>query len=739
MKKFLFLMLSLAVSASAFAGVNAQRITKGQRALDSKRTVATLNESYPAIMKMSKKQFATSFMAEALPRTANRDVVTDQPEGTVKYYKRTGGTANFLYPQNGSWYYVNGEQEGYVMAVVDGNTIWFKNLLYDPYGYFGDYWVKGTGASSGSYVTITLPQGIEPFGSYGDCELIWGTTTYTSSKAFSFSANTDVTTARFRKSNSNKTLTLQSTTVDETDTEGFSGTGLACYLPGYNPAYCMGYNSFNTVLEEADDVPETPTMYTDSYVESLEGEEVAYYRKGNALVYDELDSLVYVEQDGYAWIYYAADGSVYMRDPVYGFKSNIWVKGTKSGNKITVPLNQYIYWTSDFIGLKTAWAEVGEEDVTYDTAGEVTYTIDDQTITLDNSEYSEDAIKGLALVVDSAYVDAGLYGCMDFNTTYFIFPDAPENVRVTPAATTADVTWEPGTLSEWNIRYRERVEGAEYYSSGFETDEDLEGWHGWDADGDGYWWGLRDLDPGTCLTSASWRSDVGPLEPDNWLVSPQVALNGVFRFKAWGQDPSYASEIIRVYVSTTTDSINAMIDLSDDITVIAYDTNGNGAANTYTFDLSAYAGQQGYVAIRHYNITDMFMVNVDDVFVGDPDVVVPDWIYVNGVTENPYTITGLTPETNYELQMQSINGGGTGDWGESVLFTTLAEGGYMRGDVNGSGNVDISDVTTLIGFLLNGTANPYVEDNADVDYSGDIDISDVTGLIGFLLNGTWPN
>lgn len=728
-------MLSLAVSASAFAGVNAQQITKGQRAMDSKKAVVTLNESYPGIMKMShKKANHYGFKAEPLQRVMSRDVVTEQPEGTVQYYKRTAGTAVWVSADD---YYTPGDQDGYVMTVQNGNTYWFKNILYDPDGYFGDYWVKGT--KSGNYVTVELGQAIADFGAYGECLLDWATTAI-SNYSITFTHNESVSTVRYRVGN-NGSLTLQGTsTVD--DGYGYSGTGFACHLPGYttNPNIFMGFIEFGTVLSVADDVPETPTMYTDAQVEALEGDEVAYYRKGYAFVYDEEgDSIALVAQSGYAWIYYADDGSVYMRDPVYGFKTNKWVKGTKDGNKITIPLGQYIYWSSAFQGLKTAWGEMGEEDFTYDTAGEVTYTIDDQTITLDGCEYSETSIKGLALVLDSAYVDKGFYGYLDLFTTYYVFPDAPENVRVTPAATTADVSWEPGTLTQWNLRYREHVEGAEYYSTGFETDEDLEGWHGWDADGDGYWWGLRELDNGQCLTSASWRSDVGVLTPDNWLVSPQITLNGVFRFKAWGQDPSYPSEIIRAYVSTTTDSVSAMIDLSDDITVVAYDSIGNGAANTYSFDLSAYAGQQGYVAIRHYNISDMFMVNLDDVYVGNPDVVVPEWNYVNGITEIPYTITGLTPETTYEVQMQSVNAGGTGDWGELTLFTTLAEVGYLRGDVDGSGTVDITDATTLINYLLNGSANPFVEDNADVDYSGGIDISDATTLINFLLTGNWPN
>ncbi|MBR5685498.1 MAG: C10 family peptidase [Muribaculaceae bacterium] len=59
----------------------------------------------------------------------------------------------------------------------------------------------------------------------------------------------------------------------------------------------------------------------------------------------------------------------------------------------------------------------------------------------------------------------------------------------------------------------------------------------------------------------------------------------------------------------------------------------------------------------------------------------------------------------------------------------------LLGDVNGDGNIDISDATTLIGILLNG--NTASNENADVNEDGHIDISDATILIGYLLSGSW--
>ncbi len=61
----------------------------------------------------------------------------------------------------------------------------------------------------------------------------------------------------------------------------------------------------------------------------------------------------------------------------------------------------------------------------------------------------------------------------------------------------------------------------------------------------------------------------------------------------------------------------------------------------------------------------------------------------------------------------------------------------VLGDVDKDGNVNISDVTALIDYLLSGNADGISLENADCDESGNINISDVTSLIDYLLSGSW--
>ena len=65
------------------------------------------------------------------------------------------------------------------------------------------------------------------------------------------------------------------------------------------------------------------------------------------------------------------------------------------------------------------------------------------------------------------------------------------------------------------------------------------------------------------------------------------------------------------------------------------------------------------------------------------------------------------------------------------------DGAFIRGDVNGDGDVDISDVTAMIDGLLTDNWDGKNYNNADCNEDGSVNISDVTSLIDFLLSGTW--
>jgi hypothetical protein len=108
------------------------------------------------------------------------------------------------------------------------------------------------------------------------------------------------------------------------------------------------------------------------------------------------------------------------------------------------------------------------------------------------------------------------------------------------------------------------------------------------------------------MSSASYLNDEGVLTPDNWLVSPRLPLNGILKLWMKGQDTNDFQEHVAIYVSTTG---NTVADFTD---IVLPETVVTNEYTEYTANLSQYAGEQGYIAIRHFNCTDMFILDVDD-------------------------------------------------------------------------------------------------------------------------------
>ena len=61
----------------------------------------------------------------------------------------------------------------------------------------------------------------------------------------------------------------------------------------------------------------------------------------------------------------------------------------------------------------------------------------------------------------------------------------------------------------------------------------------------------------------------------------------------------------------------------------------------------------------------------------------------------------------------------------------------LRGDANGDGNVNTTDITSLISALLTNNYDDINYDNADTSQDGILGINDVVVLINYLLNATW--
>ena len=228
---------------------------------------------------------------------------------------------------------------------------------------------------------------------------------------------------------------------------------------------------------------------------------------------------------------------------------------------------------------------------------------------------------------------------------------APKDLTATTTTTTATLSW-TGSADSYKVRYRPTTLNTTYYT-GFEYG--LDNWTTIDNDGDGNCWVAMGNSEEYAhsgeayLASASYDNNIGVLTPDNWLVSPQLPLNGVLKVWMKGQDSNDFQEHVAIYVSTTG---NAVANFTD---IVLPETIVTNEYVEYSVNLSQYAEAQGYIAIRHFNCTDQYYLNVDDFGLYDANSPSDEWqeIEVEGTSA---VITGFQSGSYYAYQVVGIMG-----------------------------------------------------------------------------------
>ena len=247
--------------------------------------------------------------------------------------------------------------------------------------------------------------------------------------------------------------------------------------------------------------------------------------------------------------------------------------------------------------------------------------------------------------------NAQLMGSKTFEYTV-VSMYAPKDLTATTTTTTATINW-TGAADSYKVRYRPTTLNTNYYTS-FENGLP-DDWTTIDADGDGHCWkemvySEEHAHSGAVyMSSESYSNSYGDLTPNNWLVSPQLSLNGMLKVWMKGHDPNDFQEHFAIYVSTTE---NAVADFTD---VVLPETIVINEYVEYSVNLSQYAGAQGYIAIRHFNCTGQFLLDVDDFGLYDANSSSEVWQEIE-VTEPTAVITGLHPGYYYAYQVVGIVG-----------------------------------------------------------------------------------
>ncbi len=218
------------------------------------------------------------------------------------------------------------------------------------------------------------------------------------------------------------------------------------------------------------------------------------------------------------------------------------------------------------------------------------------------------------------------------NLCLSIYVDPPLNLQASVENQDVHLTWNaPGVVPE---SFTDGFESYTDFSLSFppwlNTDIDLSSTYsisGVTFTNQGYTGAFITFNPGTtvpALTDAAWLAHSGSKYaacfaaitfPNNdWLISPQVAVVTGSQLKFWAKSvtDAYGLERFRVGISTTGTA-------TTDFTIISAEPYIEAPLDwtEYTFDLSAYVGQNIYVAINCVS-SDAFVLMIDDFSIGVP-------------------------------------------------------------------------------------------------------------------------
>ena len=279
---------------------------------------------------------------------------------------------------------------------------------------------------------------------------------------------------------------------------------------------------------------------------------------------------------------------------------------------------------------------------TYTTTTEAngTFVIDsvklgEYTITASLADY-ESYEEEFVIDITAPTYEAEIYLHELYNTVYKVYAEVGEAIG-TPVA---NVLW---SFNDFDLPGGTGTGGGSGSASTFAVDFESgmpEGWTVVDANNDGWTWCMTSDIPTTwtyyasltldwyhngtnAICSGSYINGVGALNPDEYLVTPlvNIANGSTFSFYCAATDASYPADHFGVFVSADGNDWT----LVQEWTLTAKSNGNNGGmasrngkgdrlGNWYqkSVDLSAYAGQK-YIAIRHFNCYDQYIMCVDDI------------------------------------------------------------------------------------------------------------------------------
>ena len=296
--------------------------------------------------------------------------------------------------------------------------------------------------------------------------------------------------------------------------------------------------------------------------------------------------------------------------------------------------------------------------------------------------------------------------------------------------TSATLRWE-GYQESYNLRYRKPTTTQPAAGTFFDDFENgLGNWTlivnaegtGWQAFDATQFSSITNYSGNYVAMARSYENGVD-LTADNWMITPQLTIPSTMTYWARndGRDDHMYDETYDVCVSVNTNDVG-------DFVVVQSFTTAPEDWGQITIDLSAYEGQQGYIAFHHHD-AEKDMILIDDVTIGSMETVEYEWIDREVTNATNYNVEGLEAGTEYEWQVQGINpscDGGVTEWSDLATFTTA---GLCDDPIN-LAVTDTTATTATLSWLG-------YQDAFNVQYRSAEVIDDIQFFDGCSSQGNW--
>ena len=217
----------------------------------------------------------------------------------------------------------------------------------------------------------------------------------------------------------------------------------------------------------------------------------------------------------------------------------------------------------------------------------------------------------------------------------------------------------------------------------------------YDNDGDGNFWFYTTIDNSDNLTASSFSWNGSAFTPDNWVIMGPIDLTNVsdalLEWEVQALDPAYCNENYSVYVGSSnnySDLIGSSVSYTETL------ESGGDACGSWanrSLDISAATGDLVYIGLRHHGVTDMYILNIDNVSVtsstmSNEDFTLDNIEYTFNQDTNILRITSAEVLSNiqiYNMLGQEVLNNKLNQTSESVDLSDLSSAVYI---VNIEGN-----------------------------------------------------